>query len=79
MNDFVSIQIANCPELLSVLLSATEQERKDLALSYKTMELLEPKVLSLAVNQPSLSDKFLRIKSVLKNPIGKIRNYLNKR
>lgn len=78
MNDFVSIQIANCPELLSVLLSATEQERKELALSYKTMELLAPGVLSFAVNKPSLSDKLLRIKGVLKNPIRKIRNYLNK-
>lgn len=79
MNDFVSIQIANCPELLSVLLSATEQERKELALSYKTMELLEPGVLSFAVNKPSLSDKLLRVKGVLKNPLKKIRNYLNKK
>ncbi len=78
MNDFVSIQIANCPELLSVLLSATEQERKELALSYKTMELLEPGVLAFAVNRPSLSDKLLRVKGVLRNPVRKIRNYLKK-
>jgi len=78
MNDFISIQIANCPELLSVLLSATEQERKELALSYRTMELLEPGVLSFAVNKTNFTDKLLRVKGILKNPFGKLRNYFNK-
>lgn len=79
MNDFVSIQIANCSELLSVLLSAAGQERKELALSFQTMELLEPKVLSFAVNKASLSDKLIRVKGILKNPVRKIRNYLSKK
>lgn len=55
--DFTSIQIANCKELLSIFLSCNDKERAELSIAYKTMELLEPKVLSFATNKKSLFDK----------------------
>ena len=79
MNDFVSIQIANCAELLSLLLSCNEQERKELTLSYGTMEALEPKVLAFAVNKITVVDVLRRVLSIACNPMGKLRNYLNRR
>lgn len=78
INEFTSIQIANCRELVSVLLSCNEEERKSLALSYETIRLLEPKTLDVAVNKRTLRDKLLRVRGVLKNPVGKLKNYLRK-
>ncbi len=79
INSFVSIQIANCAQLLSVLLSATEQERKDLTLSFETMRKLAPGVLALPVNKRSVFDRLIRIKGILKDPAGKIKKYLVKK
>ncbi len=79
MNDFVSIQIANCAGLLSVLLSCNAQERKELALSYKTIEVLEPKLLAFSVNKVTLRDKAKRVVNILRNPVTKLRNYRNKK
>jgi len=78
INEFTSIQVANCAELLSILLSCNEEERNTLAISYGTIKLLEPKVLDIPINQKSISDKFKRIKSIIKNPIKKLKHYLNK-
>lgn len=78
INDFTSIQIANCAELLSVLLSCNDEERKTLALSYETIKILEPKALSIPVNQVTLSDKLSRAKNIARNPIKKLNNYLSK-
>ncbi len=78
INDFTSIQIANCAELLSVLLSCNDEERKALALSYETIKILEQKALSIPVNQVTLSDKLSRAKNIARNPIKKLNNYLSK-
>ncbi len=79
MNDFMSIQIANCKELLSVLLCCNEQERKELSLSYQTMKLLEPEALEYDVNKTHFIDKLIRIRQIAKNPVAKLKNYINKR
>lgn len=79
MNDFVSIQIANCAELLSVLLSCNKNERKELALSYETIKILEPRLLSFPINKATLRDKLKRIVNILRNPVAKLRNYLHKK
>ncbi len=78
INDFISIQVANCAELLSLLLSCNDEERKALALSYETIRILEPKALEIPVNKISLSDKFLRAKNILKNPVKKLNGFLSK-
>lgn len=78
INDFTSIQIANCAELLSVLLSCNDEERKALALSYETIKILEPKALNIPVNQVTLSDKLSRVKNIARNPVKKLNNYLSK-
>lgn len=78
INDFTSIQIANCAELLSVLLSCNDEERKALALSYETIKILEPKALSIPVNQVTLCDKLSRVKNIARNPVKKLNNYLSK-
>lgn len=78
INDFLSIQIANCAELMSVLLSCNDKERKELALSYETMRLLEPQVLEYDVNKPAFMDKVLRAKQIAKNPLVKARKFLNR-
>ena len=79
MNDFISVQIANCAALLSVLLSCNEQERKEFILSYGTMEILEPGVLAFGVNKPTAADTLRRVLSIVRNPVGKLRNYLNRK
>ncbi len=78
INDFTSIQIANCAELLSILLTCDEKERETLALSYETIKILEPKALEIPVNQVDFSDKLLRLKRILRNPIKKLKNFKNK-
>ena len=70
MQDFLSLQIANSMDILSLLLSADERERKNLALSYDTMCYLKPEVLSFPVNSKSVLDYLPRIKRKLMQ-IGK--------
>lgn len=79
MNEFLSIQIANCAELLSILLSSNEEERRSLALSYETTRLLEPRVLEIPVNQKGLRDRVSRIVSIVKSPVKKLKNYCHKK
>lgn len=56
INDFVSLQIANCANLISVLLSATEEERKRLALSFEPIRLMTPDLLKYPVNKRTFCD-----------------------
>lgn len=56
INDFTSIQIANCSELISILLSATKEERERLALSFDSIKLMTPELMKYPVNQRYLSD-----------------------
>ena len=78
ISDFTSIQIANCAELLSILLSCNDEERKSLALSYETIKLLEPNALTIDINRSSFSDKLLYIKNIVKNPLRKWKKFKNK-
>lgn len=66
MNDFVSIQIANCPRLLSVLLCASKDERESLALSFGTMDALNARLKKYPVNPKSLKDRIRAIGSKIK-------------
>lgn len=68
MNDFVSIQIANCAELLSILLSASSEEREKLSLTYETIKILDASLLDFPVNSVSIIDKVRRVKKALANP-----------
>ena len=79
MNEFTSIQIANCAELLSVLLSCNEEERQSLALSYGTMRVLEPRVLEIPVNKKVLADRLAHGCHILRHPITKLQNFLHKK
>ncbi len=78
MNDFVSIQIANCAELISVLLSANIDERKNLSLAYGTIKYLYPEVLEVEINKRTFADKLHYIGNILKSPKSKFKNLLNK-
>ena len=78
MNEFVSIQIANCPALLSILLSCNEEERKTLALMYETMRVLEPQVLEIPVNRRSLGDRIRYVLHILRHPVTKFKNFYHK-
>jgi len=71
INDFTSIQIANCKEILSVLLSCNETERKKLSLSYDTVRMLCEKALDVEINKRSFSDKLIPLKA-------RVRRYLKK-
>lgn len=79
MNDFLSIQIANNAELLSVLLSCQAEEREALSLSYETMRLLEPGVLSFPVNRKTWQDKIAHIADICKHPATKFKNFVRKK
>lgn len=79
INDFTSIQIANCEAILSILLSCSEEERQTLALSYETIRLLEPRALQVPVNKKSIGDRLLRVKNILRNPLGKLRRFIYKK
>ena len=57
INDFDSIQIANCQELISLLLAATDDEREDNTLAYRMIEALVPELLKYPVNKQSAIDK----------------------
>lgn len=58
INDFDSVQIANCQEIISVLLSASDSERLNNHLAYKMIESLEPSLLEYPVNKLTVKDKF---------------------
>lgn len=77
--EFTSIQIANCPALLSVLLSADDQERKALTLAYGTIRVLEPGLMAYDINKTAISDKLRYVCGILKSPVKKLRAYLSKR
>lgn len=57
INDFDSIQIANCQELISVLLAATDDERENNTLAYRMIEALVPELLKYPFNKQSAIDK----------------------
>lgn len=73
MNDFVSLQIANCGELISILLSCNEEERKRLALSFDTLRLLCPSLADYPVNKPSLKESVISFGASVKRKLRKIR------
>lgn len=60
INDFITIQIADCQETLSVLLSANEQEREKLELPYGVIEILDKELLNYPVNPESFKLKIRR-------------------
>lgn len=68
INDWASVQIANCRDLVSLLLSATEQERESVALSMGCIEILYPQLNNYPYNQSSVYDKIRLIKNVLISP-----------
>ncbi len=78
INDFTSIQIANSRELLSLLLSANDEERKTLSLSYETVRTLAPEALEFDVNKLALGDRLIRVRQILKNPVSKAKRLINK-
>lgn len=65
INDFETLQIANCQEIISVLLSTSEDERKNNRLAYCMIKSLDPDLLDYPVNKQSLLDKINIIKSVI--------------
>lgn len=65
LNNWISIQIANCRAILSILLSATKEERNSLSLSYETIFLLKPELCKYPYNKSSLKDKIRILKNVL--------------
>ena len=79
LNEFISIQIANSAELLSILLSASETERKDLALIYKTIGILNASVMNYPVNKRYPDDRIRYLLTVSSHPLQKIRNYIHKK
>lgn len=72
INDFTSIQIANCSELISVLLSATEEERSSLALSFEPIKQMTPELMEYPVNQIVLADTLRIYKNGIKKRLKKI-------
>lgn len=65
LNDWISIQIANNRTTLSVLLSATIEERNNLLLSYDTISFLKPELCKYPFNKPSLKDLIRIVTNVL--------------
>lgn len=78
INEFTSIQIANCEEMLSVLSACNEKERSELALSYGVIRKLEPRALDLPINKRTFSDRLGDLISVLKDPAGKAKRFVQK-
>lgn len=74
MNDFVSIQIANCAQTVSLLLSCNDDERTRLALSFDTISLLKPELMEYPVNKPSFKDRVLKAGSKVKSLLRKLKN-----
>lgn len=78
INDFTSIQIANSRELLSILLSANDEERRELSLSYQTIGLLAHEALEFDVNKVTFGDRLIRVRQIAKDPISKVKRLINK-
>lgn len=57
MNEFTSIQIVNCAELLSIFLSCNAEERTSFAIARGVMKILEPEILRFDINKTTLFDK----------------------
>lgn len=75
INDWDSIQIANCRELVSLLLSATEDERNNLSLSFEPIKNMVPPLHSYPYNKSTIIDKVNLIIKTLKSP-NKLREYM---
>ena len=75
INDWDSIQIANCRELVSILLSATEEERNSLSLSFEPIKKMYPKLHCYHYNKSSIIDKINLVLRTLKSPT-KLKNYM---
>lgn len=58
INDFDTLQIANCQAIISTLLSATEEERYNNHLAYRMIQSLVPDLLNYPVNKQTIVDKF---------------------
>ncbi|MEE0945217.1 MAG: hypothetical protein U0M42_00130 [Acutalibacteraceae bacterium] len=78
LNDFTSIQIANCPRLLSLLLSASEDERMNAEISMKCIQQLKPELLKYPVNKTTFVDMVFFFFDVMRNPIKRLRNFTNR-
>ncbi len=78
LNDFVSVQIANCAALVSILASATDEERQNLSLSYDTIGYLKPELLNYDINCRDLKDKINYLTNILRSPGTKFKNFVNK-
>lgn len=57
INQFVSIQIANCSAILNCLLGATDKEREGLKLSLTLIEQLDKRLLDYPINKRTLFDR----------------------
>jgi len=79
LNDFTSIQIANCAALISILASATNDEREKLSLSYDVIKILKPELLSYGINVRDFGDKVNYVLSILKSPKTKLKNFISKK
>lgn len=79
MNDFVSVQIANCAAFISILICANERERKEIALSYGAMKVLDKRVLEVKINAKFFSDRVRRAIDIVKHPSAKIKKYFHKK
>lgn len=73
--DWCSIHIANCRELVSLLLSATEEERNNLSLSFEPIKNMVPPLHSYPYNKSTIIDKVNLIIKTLKSP-NKLREYM---
>lgn len=78
LNDFTSIQIANCPRLLSILLSASEEERKVAAISMQSIRMLKPALMQYPVNKRTVWDSVNYVFSVMRNPVRRFCNLMNR-
>ena len=66
INQFTSIQIVNCAELLSVFLSCNDDERESFAIARGTMKILKPEVLDFDINKRTFSDKIMIVVRAIK-------------
>lgn len=73
INDFLSVQIANCAELLSILLSCSSEERARLALSFEPIKILNEELLREPFNSVTVVDRLKRAKKFLKSPVSKLK------
>lgn len=77
INDWISLQVANSREMVSLLLSATESERQSAALSVGCIDRLYPQLNDYAYNQSSVCDKIRLFINVLASP-QRLRRFLKK-